>query len=554
MGWSRPDGAARREGGTRLLFFLACLLPFVGVGTWASFAQERSSTPTSPSGGAYRRPLGNDPTTLDPARIVDVYGKSVAQQIFDGLVEFDQTLTITPALAQFWKASRDGLTWTFTLRKGVRFHHGREVTVDDVVYSLTRLVDPRTKSGAADLFLTIRGAQEFRDGKAKQVSGLKALDPHTVQVTLTEAPVPFVSVLAVGHARIVPRELAEQQGEGFGHQPVGTGPFRFVRWERGREIVLAANPDYFDGPPRLPRIVYRIFLGAQSSQMYQEFQTGGLEDTPVPTKDYRQIIASEKHRYLKRPMFSLRHYGLNTRLKPLDDRRVRQALVYAIDREGIVSEVFLGRHALARGILPPGTQGYNPKLTGYPHDPARARELLVQAGYPGGRGIPTLPIWSSVKSESIALEHERIGKDLAAIGVRTEFHYLTDWPSFSKRLAEKSLPAYLYAWYADVPDPENFLHKLFYSQSSRNYTGYANPAVDSLLLQARDQTDPMRRVELYRRAEELILEDAPIIPVWHYTYERLFQPYVRSVEVSGLGDPYIPLRKIWLDRPSGTTP
>src|SRR5262249_35864422 len=149
------------RGGLRApLLVLSSLVLCVGP-TAPLAAQER--TAERETAGAYRRPLGNDPATLDPARIRDTYSLAVAQQIFDGLVQFDQTLTITPALAQFWRASRDGLTWTFTLRKGVKFHHGREVTADDVVYSLTRLVDPRTKSGAVDLFLAIRGAAEFRD-------------------------------------------------------------------------------------------------------------------------------------------------------------------------------------------------------------------------------------------------------------------------------------------------------------------------------------------------------------------------------------------------------
>ncbi len=538
-----------RGGGRRApLSLLLLALSLLGPGVVPGLAQEQAGGKLL-EGGVYRRPLGNDPATLDPARISDIYSRSVAQQIFDGLVQFDHTLTTVPALAQFWTASRDGLTWTFTLRKGVKFHHGREVTADDVIYSLTRIVDPRTKSGAADLFLSIRGAQEFRDGTARRISGLTALDPHTVRVTLTEATVPFVSVLAVGHAKIVPRELVEQQGEAFGSHPVGTGPFKFVRWERGRELVLAQNADYFDGAPRLSRVVYKVFPGEQVDQMYQEFQSGALEDSPLPAKDYRQVIASQKRLYFRRPMFSLRHYGFNTRLKPLDDRRIRQALIYAIDREAIVSEIFLDRYLLARGILPPGTQGFNPKLNPYSYDPAKARELLAEAGYPGGRRLPPVTIWSSVKHEGIIREHERIRKDLEAVGVRVEFQYLTDWPSFSKMMAERKMPVFLHAWFADVPDPDNFLFKLFYSQSPRNFFAYANPAVDNLLLQARREADSARRVELYRRAEGLILEDAPIIPIWHYTYERLFQPYVRSVEVNGLGDPYIPLRKIWLDRP-----
>jgi oligopeptide transport system substrate-binding protein len=526
--------------------FLGAIWLSLGLGPVLAGAQERA---VAQEGGVYRRPLGNDPATLDPARIRDIYGLAVGQQLFDGLVQFDQTLNITPALAQFWVASRDGLTWTFTLRKGVRFHHGREVTAEDVVYSFTRIVDPRTRSGGADLFLAIQGAAEFREGRAKQISGLQALDRYTVRVTLNEAAVPFVSILAVGQAKIVPRELVEEQGDSFGLRPVGTGPFRFMRWERGKEIVLAANPDSFEGTPRLARLVFRIFPGEQLDAVFREFQAGALEDSPIPSREYRAIVGAQRYQYVRRPMFSLRHYGLNTRMRPLDDRRVRQALLYAIDREGIVSEVWLGRHALARGILPPGTLGYNPKLRGYPYDPARARELLAQAGHPGGRGLPPIVIWSSARSEEILREHDRIRKDLEAVGLAVEFQYNPDWPSFARQMAEGKLPIFLRAWFADVPDPENFLVKLFHSASPRNYMGYGNPAVDALLDRARTDSDMARRVELYRRAEEMVLEDAPVIPMWHHTYERLFQPYVKGVEVSGLGDAYIPFRKVWLERP-----
>ncbi len=536
---------------TRPPWWVACLALgalwlSLGPGPGMAGAQERT---TPQQGGVYRRPLGHDPATLDPARLRDIYSLAVGQQLFDGLVQFDHTLSITPALAQFWVASRDGLIWTFTLRKGVKFHHGREVTADDVVYSFTRLLDPRLRSGVADFFLVIQGASEFREGRAKQVSGLAAPDRYTVRVTLTEAPVPFVSILAVGQAKIVPRELLEEQGEAFGTQPVGTGPFRFVRWERGKEIVLAANPDYFDGPPKLARLIFRIFPGERIEAVFAEFQAGALEDSPIPSKEYRQIIANPAYQYVRRPMFNLRHYGLNTRTKPLDDRRVRQALVHAIDREAVVSEVWLGRYTFAKGILPPGTLGFNPKLSGYPYDPSRARELLAQAGHAGGRGLPPLFIWSSVRGDEILREHDRIRKDLQAVGIAAEFQYNADWPSFSKAMAERKLPVFLRGWFADVPDPHNFLAKLFHSGSPWNYMGYANPAVDALLDRARAEGDVARRVEVYRRAEEEILEDVPVIPFWHQTYERVFQGYVKGVEVSGLGDSYIPFRKVWLERP-----
>src|SRR5262249_53157244 len=217
------------------------------------------------------------------------------------------------------------------------------------------------------------------EGRASAVAGLAVLDRHTVQVVLDDAALPFVSVLAVGHAKIVPREIVERDPEGFGHTPIGTGPFRFVRWDRGKEITLAANPAYFDGPPRLARVVYRIFLGEQFDAMYDEFRRGGLEDSPLPSRDYLRAVAAAGQQYIKRPMISLRFYGFNTRIKPLDDRRVRQALNYALDREAGLQGVHPRRYTLPRGILPPRPPGVNPPLRSYSHDPDPAPALVWRA-------------------------------------------------------------------------------------------------------------------------------------------------------------------------------
>ena len=518
------------------------VLTILAVCTSTALAQQEK-------GGTYRRPIGHDPQTLDPARIGDIYGLTVTQHLFDGLVQFDQTLMVSPALADFWSASRDGLTWTFSLRRGVRFHNGRELTADDVVYSFTRILDPSTRSGAADLFLNIEGAHEFRQGRAKSVKGLTPVDRFTVRVTLTEKTVPFVSLLAIGHAKVVPKDVAGQAGEAFGLRPVGTGPFKFVRWERDKEIVLAANEAYFAGPPRLSRVVFSIFPGHRFDEAFEEFQKGRLEDTVPPSRRYRDAIQNRGWTYVKRPMISIRFYGFNTRQKPLDDRRVRLALLHAIDAQGLIQDVHQGRGIVARGILPPGTLGYNPALRPHEYNPDRSRQLLAQAGYPGGRGLAPIKITASVNSDVFLREHEYIRRTLAAVGVRAEFAYVTDWPAFSKMLAEKRLQAFMYAWYADVPDPENFLSKLFQSKSPRNLFAYENAGVDALLATARNETDVQRRVEAYRKAEEQILDDAPLIPLLHHTYERLFQRYVRGIEVNGLGDPYLDLRKIWLERP-----
>jgi oligopeptide transport system substrate-binding protein len=550
------------KGGVVLPFKLALLLGafiagtamtwllLIGASTLRPGAQISAQEREGPvSSGTYRRPLGNDPQTLDPARISDTYGRSVSQQIFDGLVQYDQSLTIKPALAQFWRATRDGLTWTFELRKGAKFHHGREVTADDVVYSFTRILDPKTRSNANEVFQHIKGAREFRDGRAKSVTGLVALDRYTVQVALMQANQSFASVVAIGHAKIVPRDVVEAQGDAFGARPVGTGPFRFLRWDRGKEIVLGANAEYFDGAPRLSQLVYRIFPGEQHDVMYEELLKGNLEDAPVPPRADRRALATDASRiYVKRSMISVRFYGFNTRTKPFDDRRVRQAIVLAINREAIIDGVYFGQNMFARGILPRGMIGYNPQLEGYPYDPQKARELLTAAGYPGGRGLSSVVIWSAARRGDIVREHDQIKKALAAVGITAEIRYQTDWSAYVKLLEEGKLPVFLYAWYADVPDPDDFLAKLFHSRGPRNFFRYSNPVVDDLLATARNTIDANQRIDLYRKAEQAILSDAPLIPFFHHTYERLFQPYVRSVEVNGLGDPYIPLRKIWLER------
>ncbi len=523
--------------------FLLVLALWSGVGGPHDAAAQTTSQPRY--GGIYFRPLGSDPSTFDPARIRDIYSLSVTQQIYDGLVDFDSTLTILPVLAQSWKASRDWREWTFSLRKGVKFHHGREFTSDDVVFTLTRILDPKTKSGAADLFQGIKGAREFREGRAKKVEGLEALDRYTIRVELVD-PIPFVAILAIGHAKIVPRDLAEQQGEAFGLHPVGTGPFRFVKWE-GREIILEVNRDYYQGRPYLDRIVYRIFPGEQHDLMLKEFEAGRLEDSPIPTSERGRVVRIKEYRFLQRAMFGLRFIGFNARQKPLDNRLVRQAITFAINKEAVVEGIYQNRYVVAHGILPPGTPGYNPNLNGYRYDPERARELLARAGYPGGKGLPPLHFWTGATDNAARQEHEAIRRDLAAVGVDFEIHYIGG-PSFFKMLAEGKAPLFRYSWYADVPDPDNFLFKLFHSQSPRNYTFYQNPSVDQLLFQAKQQTELRQRVELYRKAEQMIMDDAPIVPMIFYTYERLFQPYVRSIEVNGLGDPYIPMRKIWLDK------
>lgn len=508
-------------------------------------AQVPGSASAPRSGGVYRRPLANNPATLDPA-ISDTYGFTVTQQIFDGLVQYDGGLTIIPAIASSWKASRNGLHWVFYLKTGVRFHHGREVVADDVVYSFTRLLDPRLNSKASEYLMNIRGAKEYFEGQARSIQGIRAVDRHTVEITLTEASAPFVTYLAIGYVKIVPREAVEDRSVPFGTRPIGTGPFKFVHWKKDEEIVLERHGSYYGGSPFLDRLVYKIYPGHRADEMLAAFEAGNLEDTVIPAAAWRQAQETKRFRLVQRPTLGVRFFGLTTTHPPLDNPAVRKALNFAIDKEALVRDILQGRFQPGRGFLPPGTYGSDPQYRPYPFDPQKARALLAAAGHPGGKGIPPLQVWSSVKSEGIEREHEAIRRYLLDVGVQIEYHYNTNWPAFNAQVQEGKLPIFRYGWSADVPEPEYFLHRIFHSQSRTNFTRYANPRVDRLLDRARQEADPVKRAEVYREAERLIMDDAPVIPLNYVSYDRLFQPYVQSIEVSALGDPYIPMRKIWL--------
>ncbi len=520
------------------------------VALTASVLGQEGLSPTGAQrqGGVYRRPLPHNPVTLDPARPNDIYGRTIANQLFDGLVQFDGALAIRPAIAETWTASRDGLVWTFTLRKGVKFHHGREVTAYDVVYSFTRIVDPKTKSAGAPLFMKIKGARQFAEGRASNVEGLTATDRYTLRVTLAESQAPFVSSLAVGFAKVVPREIVEKLGEDFGRQPVGTGPFKFVEWARDKQITLAANPDYFEGRPSLDGLEYRIFSGETLDETFGEFDRGNLEDSGIPARLRPQLLNGRRYQFIRRPILGIAFLGINTAEKPMDDPRVRQALNYAIDRRAIVREIYQDQYLPGVGILPPGTYGYDPKLTGYPYDPKKAAERLAAAGYPGGKGLPVIQIWSARKTEEAVAEHDAIVRSWAALGIRAEVHYNTNWPEYKAQVYAGKLPIFRYSWYADTPDPETFLGQLFDSKSTDNITRYRSPAADSLLQRARLEPDAQKKLRLYQEVEQRIVSDAPLMVLNYYSYERAFQPYVKGIQVSALGDPYIPMKKIWLER------
>src|SRR5438309_10013583 len=291
---------------TLLIAFWVCsyLLLSTAVGAAQSLEQSAPHLPGAQFGGTFRRIIGGSPITLDPALATDVYGRTIINQIFDGLIQFDANLKPIPALAEFWEASRDGRTWTFTLRQGVKFHNGREVTAQDVVYSFTRLLDATRPLPIAEIFQHIQGAREFRAGKAPSVQGLQVPDRYTLRMVLEEPLAPLLTVLGLTNAAVVPQEEVDKPGGDFRHAPVGTGPFKFVRWQSNREIVLAANDQYYAGRPFLDTVVFKIVVGAKLEETFGEFLKGNLEETIIPSGKLEEVRVNPQYRqyqYVRKP-------------------------------------------------------------------------------------------------------------------------------------------------------------------------------------------------------------------------------------------------------------
>ncbi len=510
--------------------------------------QDKRTVSVPRYGGTYHKALWQEPLTLDPAFLTDVYATSVAQQVFDGLVQFDVNLNVVPSIAKSWEASRDGLVWSFYLRQGVKFHHGREVHADDFVYTFTRILDPRTVSPRAWLFERVQGAAKFRAGEADHVEGLQALDAYTLQITLSQPYAPFITLLGMAQAQVVPPEEVQRLGAEFGRRPIGAGPFRFVNWVAGEEITLEANEAYYEGRPFLDHLHYRIMTNYQN--ILVEFAKGVLEDVDLTltSQEGTPLSRDPRFRFVRKPLLTTAFLWLNTGQGPLSKREVRQAINHAIDRETMISTIRQNRHVQARGILPLGMPGYRPDLAGYAYDLSRARQLLAEAGYPEGEDLPPLELWTSSKNTAVLQEHEAIKRDLERLGIRVELFMAENWKQYTTEVLGKRPGAmYRYSWFADFPDPDNFLFSLFHSQSPDNYANYSNPTVDRLLEQARSEGDYLKRIGLYRQAEELIMADAPVVNLMYYTGEYLFQPYVQGIELNALGAHYIPMQKIWLD-------
>lgn len=531
----------------------AILLPIAAALAGFS-ACSRSAPPAGPAAEqVFRFRLREDPPTLDPALVNEQLSEAVVFNIFRGLVWMDPaTLEIRPAVAASWTVEDGGRTYTFRLRDDVVFHNGRKVTAEDVAYSFRRLLSPGTNSPRRFILEPLSGARAFIEGKSDSIGGLKTPDDRTVVLRLDRPYAPFLPQLTMINAAIVPREVYDDSAKGYLRAPVGCGPFRFARWEQSNFLELLSFDRYYEGRPPLDRILVRIIENRQSA--FQEYLAGGLDsldEVPAPDEAGAPQVAAEVLRY---PFMGVQYLGFNHALPPFKgNAALRKAFNHAIDREYLNRVMRLGPPA--RGIIPPGIPGHDPSLPGYPYDPEKAKRLLAEAGYPGGRGLPPIALWFNT-NEELRRTMQRIQADLKAIGVDVTLREV-DWGAYLSAIeGTRDRPGqaqmFRFGWYLDYPDADAILRPLLHSSNlgpPGNYFRYANPRFDALIDEALELPDAGERAALYREAERIaVMEDAAWIFLSYTESTTLFKPQVKGVAVTPLGEFRIPLHLLRIEK------
>ncbi len=497
--------------------------------------------------GTLRGVFISDPPTLDPAQATDTTSSAVVRQLFDTLVELDERLQPGPGLAERWTVSSDQRVYTFVLRPGVKFHNGRVMGAADVKFSFERAA----RGKRPWVFEKIAGAPAFIKGGAGEIPGVRVVDERTVELTLAKPFAPFLHLMAYDAASVVPREEAQRLGPGFASHPVGTGAFRLKEWRRDDRVVLEAFAEHFRGAPHLERVVFRI-IPAEITR-FNDYKAGNLDVTDIPTGHCRGVKADPALRAQVAiwPTLGTHAVRFNVEKPPFNDRRMRLAVAHAIDPSAIVQGLLEGCVIAGRGILPPTLPGYHAGVAAPGLDRARARQLLAEAGFPGGRGLPpiTYHFNTSDLNQRIA---ELLQAQLREVGITLELRRL-DWAAHLKVVDEGAVTMFRQAWIADYPDPENFLTVLFHSRNigaAGNTSRYRSPELDRLFDQADVMPPGPARFKVYQDAEQRLLDDGAWITLYHYASRALIRPAVKGLERSPLSTApefLAPLRKVRIE-------
>jgi len=466
----------------------------------------------------------DDISTLDPAIGYDWQNWSIIKSIADGLMDYAPgTTDLVPHLAESYTISSDGKTYTFKLRRGVKFHNGREVEAADVQYTLERVLNPKTQSPGAGFYTGIAGSKAFADGKAKTLAGVKVPDRYTVSITLDKPNAAFLHVMALNFAHVVPKEAVVKAGADFGHKPVGTGAFMVKEWVLGQRLVLVRNPNYFiKGRPYLNQITFQV--GVEPNVAFLKLQRGEVDilGDGIPPADFLKVMADSKLNKLVAVGDQLQtgYVTINTQVAPFTDVRVRRALNMAINKTRIV-RIINNRAIPATQVLPPLMPGYDKSYKGYAYDPAQAKKLLAEAGYPNGFST-ALYANNTDPNPRIA---QAIQQDLAAVGVKAELKTQAQSTVIEAGGTKGQAPLIWsggMAWIADYPDPNDYYWPILACASlapgTWNWAWYCNQDVEKMV----EEADAMVRADQataraakFRQIYRKIMDDAPWIPIFH---------------------------------------
>ncbi len=483
-----------------------------------------SCTPEDRPKGQVIFRLNADPTTLDPAYIVDVAGGAIAAKLFNGLVRLDADLRLVPDIAERWEVLDNARTYVFHLREDVLFTNGRAVTAEDFRYTFERVLSPKGRSPNTWVLDKILGAKAYGQGKAERINGIEVAGPHTLRIRLERPFSPFLQLLTMTAAYVVPREEVERMGSDFAVHPVGTGPFVLKVWRHNTELLLLGNPGYYSGKPPMGGIRYRII--PEDLTAVTEFELSNIDVIGVPAHEYPRIRASEKWKGLLASSQGINTYylGFNCARPPFDNPDLRRAVAAAVDRETILRTFYEGRGRLAAGPVPDILRHWQaPVLPVY--DPVRARETVLRtAGRP-----PVINFFVNADQEVVDIA-EIIQWYLGKAGFEVRIRQL-EWSAYKAAINNGEADMFWLSWWADYPDPENFLFPLFHSSNhgaAGNRSRYTNKEVDRLIEAGQRSAGIRERNGFYMRAEHIIASEAPWVFMWHKTDFTLRQPTLKN--------------------------
>lgn len=493
--------------------------------------------PSSPPANTLVFGKAREAVTLDPANVTEGESASVVVNIFDTLVRFEKnSTTIRPWLAKSWKVSHDKLTWTFYLQQGIRFHDGSPLDAHAVKFNYDRQKDPQHP-------YRFKGQFEYWQ-LFNSVKGIWAPDPYTVVFTLNRPDAVFLSNLAIFSMGVSSPQAIRKFGADYERHPVGSGPFVFERWDTNRQIVLRRNPSYWAGPALMERVIFKPIPDNYIRLLELEYKTIHIMDGVDPS-EVNRIKYNPELTLLTQPGLNVGYLALNNRHKPFGNLKVRLALNHAINKQRLVKDFFangeLGQ--AAKNPLPPTVWSYNDQIEDYPYDPAKARQLLTEAGFP--QGFKTR-LWVMPVPRPYMPQPNQIGEaiqaDLKRVGIDAEI-VSYEWGEYLERLAQGEHDMALIGWFGDNGDPDNFLYTLFDKDNTTlgkasNYAFYQGEKVHQLLIKAQQLYNQEQRANLYRQAQVLIHNDAPWVPLFHSTQVVATLKKIKGFALHPVADKY----------------